>query len=134
MATGGHKTESPTSPNPAWDTHSGKYGYSASGQTEVLLIVPNLSGPSPEVVPRRPREELSEDERRKLEHQGVPRHCHHDDLSIMKARFSLDKEKRVNEVLTGDSLTCELVKKQITRLMNNTNTDTVGGKKVTLQV
>ena len=130
MATGGYKTESPTSPNPTWDTHSGKYSYGASGQAEVLLIVPNLSDPSPEVVQRRPQEELSEDEQRKLENQGVARDYHYDDLSIMKARFSLDKEKCVNEVLTGDSLTCELVKKQITRLMNNTNTNTVGGEKL----
>ena len=122
----------PTSPNPAWDTHSGKYAYGASGQAEVLLIVPSLSGQSPEVVPRRTREELSEDERRKLEHQGVPRECHHDDPSIIKARFILDKGKRVNEVLTGDSLTCELVKRQITHLMNNTNTDTAGGEKFSI--
>ena len=132
MATRRFDTASPTSTNPAWDTHSGKYACGASGKTEVLLIVPSLPGhQSPEVVPRRPQIELSEDERRRLEHQGVPRDCHHDDLSIMKARFSLDEDKCVNEVLTGDSVTCELVKKKITHLMNDTyNTSTVGGEKI----
>ena len=57
------------------------------GILKFCLLSPTLSSQSPEVVPRRPRGELSEDEQRKLEHQRVPRGCHHDDLSIMKARY-----------------------------------------------
>ena len=120
MATRGYEPESPI-----WDT-SGKVAYGAAGKREVLIIVPTLSGQSPEVVPRRPRGELSEDERRKLEHQGVPRDCHHDDLSIIKARHSLYKDTRGTEVMTGNSLSCESVRKKVTQLMNNT--ETVGGK------
>ena len=115
-ATGGYEPESSLT----WHTHSGKSGYSAQGNNEVLFIVPSLSSLSSEVVPRRPREELSEDEHRKLEHQGVPRECHCDDLSITKTRFGLDKRSSISEVVTGESLTCEQVTEKITRLMNKT--------------
>ena len=83
-----------------------------------------------DVVPRRPGGELTDDDRRRLEHQGVPRDSHHDDLSIMKARFSLDKEKTIAEVLRDDGspLTCEQVTKKITQLLNNT--DTSGGETI----
>ncbi len=112
---------------PTWDTHNGKYGYGATGKTEVLLVTSNLTTQDDDVVQRRPGGELKDDERRKLEHQGVPRDCHHDDTSIMKARHSLDKEKSIAEVLRDDgSLTCEQVIKKITQLQNNT--DTCGGK------
>ena len=102
-------------------TGSGKYSYTAHGNTEVLLIVPSLSRLSSEVVPRRPREELSEDEHKKLEHQGVPRECHNDDLSITRTRFDLDKTVSISEAVTGESLTCEQVTEKITRLMNKTH-------------
>ena len=71
--------------------------------------------------------ELTDDDRQKLEHQGVPRDCHHDDLSIIKVRYGLDKEMSIAEVLRDDgSLTCEQVTKKITQLMNET--DTSGGE------
>ena len=74
-----------------WSTHSGKYNYGASGERDVLFIVSDSPSRNPDVVPRRSRGELTDNERRKLKHQGVPpRDCHHDDLSIMKARYGLD--------------------------------------------
>ena len=115
-STEGHESESLIT----WHTSSGKYAYSARGKVEVLFIVSTSSSPSPEVVPRRPQKLLSEDERKKREHQGVFRDGHHDDLSIMKARYGLDKKKSISEVLTGDSLTCEQVTEKIVRLMNRT--------------
>ncbi len=119
MATGGA--------SPTWSTHNGKFAYGASGTTEVLLITSNLTTQDDDVVQRRPGGELKDDERRKLEHQGVPRDCHHDDLSIMRARYGLDKKKSIAEVLRDDgSLTCEQVTKKITQLMNNT--ETCGGE------
>ena len=121
-ATGGYEPESSLT----WTTHSGKYKYSAQGHDDVLFIVPGLSSRSSEVVPRRPREELSEDEHRKLEHQGVPRKCHYSDLSIMRTRFGLNKTMSISEVVTGKSLTCEQVTEKITRLMNKTRA--AGGK------
>ena len=116
ITTSGYEPESSVT----WDTGSGKYSYAAHGKTDVLLIVPSFSGHSSEVVPRRPREELSEDEHKKLEHQGVPREYHHEDLSIMKARYGLDKERSISEVMTGGSLTCEQVTEKITRILNRT--------------
>ena len=104
-----------------WDSQSGKYTYSAQGKSEVLFIVPILSDQTPEVVPRRPRKKLSEDEQKKLEHQGVTRDCHHDDLSIMKARVHLNKETTASKVIRGESLTCEQVIEKIARLMNSTH-------------
>ncbi len=116
--------------SPTWHTHNGKYTYSASGRTEVLLITSNPTTQDDDVVPRIPGGEIKDDDRRRLEHQGVPRDSHHDDLSIMKARFSLDKEKTIAEVLRDDGspLTCEQVTKKITQLLNNT--DTSGGEAI----
>ncbi len=119
MATGGI--------SPTWSTHNGKYAYGAIGKLEVIVITSNPTTQDDDVVPRRPGRELTDDDRRKLEHQGVPRDSHHDDLSIMKARFSLDKDKTIAEVLRDDgSLSCEQVTKKITLLLNNT--DTSGGE------
>ena len=115
-ATGGYEPGSSLT----WHTGSGKYNYTSHGNIEALLIVPSLSSLSSEVVPRRPREELCKDEHRKLEHQGVPRECHYDDLSIMRTRFGLDETISISEVVTGESLTCEQVTEKITRLMNKT--------------
>ena len=107
-----------------WSTDSGKACYGASGERDVLFIVSDSPSRNPDVVPRRSRGELTDDERRKLEHQGVSRDSHHDDLSIMKARYGLDPECQIVGVESGDSgreLTCEDVKKQIASLMNNTD-------------
>ena len=107
-----------------WSNLSGKVQYAAVGERDVLFIVSDSSSRNPDVVPSRSRGELTNDERRKLEHQGVPRDCHHDDLSIMKARYELDTENQIVGVESGDSgreLTCEDVKKQIASLMNNTD-------------
>ena len=124
MATGGGSAA-----KVEWSTCSGKYRYGAVGERDVLFIVSDSPSPNPDVVPRRFRGELTDDERRKLENQGVPRDCHHDDLSIMKARYGLDSRQHIVGVESGDSgreLTCEDVKKQIASLMNNT--DKEGGE------
>ncbi len=115
-----------------WDTRNGKYKYGASGITEVLLITSNPTIQDDDVVPRKPGGELTDDDRRRLEHQGVPRDSHHDDLSIMKARFILDKEKSMAKELNddGSSLTCVQVTKKISQLLNNTDTN---GGELTIQ-
>ena len=116
--------ESQADTSPEWTTFSGKYAYSAYGTIDILFIVSDSPSSNPDVVPRRSRGELTDDERRKLEHQGVPRDSHHDDLSIMKARYNLDKYCAVVGVQSGDSgreLTCGDIKKQIASLMNNTD-------------
>ena len=120
MATGGDPSDTSAV---TWTTCSGKYIYSAIGTIDILFVVSDSPSPNPDVVPRRSRGELTDDERCKLEHQGVPRDCHHDDLSIMKARYGQDKDCNIVGVESGDSgkeLTCEDVRKQITSLMNDT--------------
>lgn len=107
-----------------WSTHSGKYEYSATGEIDILLIVPAFPSLDPDVVPRRSRGELTDDEKRKLEHQGVPKDCHRDDLSIMKARYGLDPNNFIVGVESGTServLICEEVKKRISKLINKTD-------------
>ncbi len=89
----------------------------------MLLITSNLTTQDDDVVQRRPGGELKDDETRRLEHQGVPKDCHHDDLGIMKARYGLDKDNSIVEVLRNEgSLTREQVTKKITQLPNNTET------------
>ncbi len=113
--------------SPTWGTRNGILNYAESGNREALLITSNLTMQDNDVIPRRLQEELTDEDRQKLEYQGIPRDCHHDDLSIMKARFSRDKERSIAEVLRNEgSLTCELVNKKITQLLNNT--DTSGGE------
>ena len=89
----------------------------------MLLITSNPTTQDDDVIPRRPGGELTDDDIRKLEDQGVPRDSHHDDLSIMKARYGLDKDKTIAEVLRDDgSLTCEQVTTKIAQLLKNTAT------------
>ena len=124
MATGGGSAT-----KVEWSTNSGKNNYGAVGERDVLIIVSVSPSRNPDVVPRRSRGELTDDERHKLEQQGVPKDSHHDDLSIMKARYGLDSMYQIVGVESGDSgreLTCEDVKKQIASLMNNT--DKEGGE------
>ena len=64
---------------------------------------------------------MKEDECMKSEHQGVISDCQHDNLSIIKARHSLDKEKSISEAITGETLTCEQVTEKITTLMSRTH-------------
>ena len=117
---------------PEWTNLSGKVTYSARGKRDVLLIVPNNDLSDPDVVPRRPAIELTQQLREKLENQGIARDQQTDDLTIMKARYGLDKNRRLQEVQTsqpgGKSVTRESVLKQITSLMNNHEDRAGGGK------
>ena len=114
-----------------WDNRGGKVTYGAVGHREVLIIVSEDSLPEPDVVRRRPAIELTEEVRGKLENQGIPREDQCDDLSIVKARYGLDKERTLIGVEIGQpggvGLTRESVFKQIATLMNN-NTTNGGGK------
>ncbi len=78
-----------------------------------------------DVVPRRNRPPLTEEEKHKLQEQGIHKDCCHSDLSIMKARYDLDKKCTSAGVLTGEQRTCE-VRQRITELFKTT--DKEGGK------
>ena len=107
---------------PKWTNLSGKVVYGALSASDVLIIVSeDVSGP--DVVQRRAAIELTEEQRGKLENQGIAREDQHDDLSIVKARYSLDKNLQVAGVEMsgpgGERLTREVVLKKINTLMNN---------------
>ena len=97
------------------------------GRRDVLLLVSKVSPiDNPDIVPRRSRCPLTEEERRKLEEQGIHEGYCHSDLSIITARYGLDKDMTVMKVLSAEKTTCEEMKGRITDLMNTT--DKEGGK------
>ena len=108
---------------PEWTDKSGKIRYGATGECDVLIIVSEDGLPEPDVVRRRPAIELTEEVRGKLENQGIPREDQCDDLSIVKARYGLDKDFTVKGVEIGQpggvGLTRKSVLKQIKLIMNN---------------
>ena len=105
-----------------WSDRSGKVAYGAGGNRDVLIIVSeDVSGP--DVVQRRAAIELTEEQREELESQGIAREDQSDDLSMVQARYSLDKRYTITGVeMTspgGERLTRERVLKQINILCNS---------------
>ena len=62
--------------------------------------------------------EMTEEMRGKLESEGITRGEQSDDLTIVKARYNLDKCNTIHKP-DGEKLTKESVLKQISRLMKN---------------
>ncbi len=93
--------------------------HGAAGTRAVLLLVSKVSGAS--VVPRRNRAPLTEEEKHKLQEQGIHEDLCLSDLSIMKARYELGRDYTLAGVLTGEEMTCEEVKHRITELFNTTD-------------
>ena len=107
---------------PEWTDLSEKVNYGADSASDVLIIVSeDISGP--DVVQRRAAIELTEERRGKLENQGIAREDQHDDLSIVKARYSLDENRQVAAMEMsgpgGERLTREVVFKKVNTFMNN---------------
>lgn len=97
--------------------------FSDMGKTDVLLIVSEPDSRNPLVVPRRPNTELSPPEVVKLENQGVAKEHHTDDLSIMKARYELDKDccmVGVEQGQTDRELSSVDVRKKISSVFSTT--------------
>ena len=109
--------------SPVWSDLAGKVTYGTVGNRDVLIIVSEDGLPESDVVRRRPAIELTEEEREKLENQGIPREDQCDDLSIVKARHGLDKCRTLIGVEIGqpggEGPTRESVFKHIATLMNN---------------
>ncbi len=110
-----------------WKMHSNKAVCGASGARDVLII--SSEGPlgHPDVVGRRSAMELTEEMREKLENQGIPREKQCDDLTIVKARYNLDKHRTICgveiNIPNGEKLTKENVLKKIASLMENNSGD-----------
>ena len=119
-----------------WTDLSGKVSYGARTDKDVLLIVSEDDLSHPDVVPRRPAIELTQELREKLENQGIARDQQTDDLTIMKARYGLTNNRKTIEVEMsqpgGERVTRESVLKHITTLMDNHDDRAGGGKKVVL--
>ena len=96
-----------------WSDRAGKTVYGTAGSRDVLIIVSEDEDVShPDVVRRRPAIELTEEVRRKLENQGIFRQHQQDDLSIVRARYTLDSRYAVSEK-GGKQLTRQNVLKSI---------------------
>ena len=108
-----------------WSNLAGRAAYGAVGHRDVLIIVSEDGLPEPDVVRRRPAIELTEEVRRKLENQGIPREDQCDDLSIVKARYGLDKKYSISSLQRrGEGLTKECVVRKINTVMRkNRNID-----------
>ena len=101
--------------------------YAAIGGRDVLILAPDLSLPHPEDVPRRPGQ-LTQEDKLKLQSQGLPPDSCHNELDITKARYELNKERKIIEVKSGQSLSREEVIENIAHLFNTTQND--GGKEI----
>jgi hypothetical protein len=102
--------------------------YAVGGGRDVLILAPDLSLPNPKAVARRPGQLTVEDEL-KLQSQGVLPDCQ-DEVTIVRARHELDKNQKIVEVKSGQSLTRKEVMKSIAHLLYTTNND--GGKNIQL--
>ena len=95
---------------------------SAGGARDVLIIGSDGPLPHRDAVSRC-NMELTEDDRRRLINQGIARAESCDDLSIIRARYSLDKDCDLVGVEVsepGKELSRDYILKQIASLMNNT--------------
>ena len=90
----------------------------------LIIVSEDVSGP--DVVQRRPAIEVTEEWRGKLESQGIAREDQSDDLTLVKARYSLDKGCTITGVEMsgpgGKRLTRDRVLKQIMVLANTSTT------------
>ena len=81
----------PSTVSTVWGNQSGRVAYGAVGHRDMLLIESQEGLSHPDVVPRRPAIELTEELRKDLEDQGIAREKQQDDLTIMKARRRLNE-------------------------------------------
>lgn len=105
--------------------------YGPRGGRDVLLIVSDLPLPDPEAVARRSGQ-LTEEDREKLENQGITCNCE-EDWSISRERYRLMKDSSIVGIeknKSGNPLCRKVAMKAIERLLNNTDND--GGKPHTL--
>ena len=71
-------------------SYQGKLDHSAYYESEVLIISQDEGLQVADTVPRRTCE-LTDDDNKQLERLNIPQSSWHDDVSIMAARYALDK-------------------------------------------
>ena len=93
------------------------------GERDAFIVASIGELQNADVVPRCAIE-LTEEDRRKMTNQGVPPECS-DDLSIVQARFALDKELKLAGWVVSepgrDSVTRSDVLKQLENFLMNTS-------------
>ena len=89
-----------------------------------------MSLPESEAVARRPGQ-LTEEDKQKLQSQGVPFDCN-DELAIIKERYKLDKSCKIVGVESKQSLSRDEVIQSIAHLLTTTQNDE--GKKIQLYI
>ncbi len=98
-------------------------GIAGGEREDFLLVSTGDAAPdgNPDVIPLQGTGELTEEDRRKLDSQGVPPDCR-DDVSIVRARISLDPEYQLSreEVsTTGRELSRGYVLRQLEEFLNS---------------
>ena len=86
-----------------------------------MILAPGLSLPHPEAVARRPGQ-LTEEDKLKLQSQGVSPDCHNE-VGIIMARYKLDNNLKIVDVKLGRLLTHKDVIQCIECLLNTTQND-----------
>ena len=114
-------------PRKLWHDRGGTVKYSAAGGRDVLILAPDLSLPHPEAVPKRPGQ-LTQEDKLKLQRQGVLSGSYDDELVIINSRYALDKECKIVQIKSGQGLSQEEVLENIHLLLTTTKND--GGKKI----
>ena len=108
-------------PGPQWEYFARVW--SVGGERADFLLASigeEVPDGNAEVVPLQGAGELSEEDRRKLDSQGVPRDCC-DDLSIVRARIALDANHQLSKEevsTTGRELTRGYVLGQLEEFLN----------------
>jgi hypothetical protein len=102
--------------------------YAVGGGRDVLILAPDLFLPNLKAVARRPGQLTKEDKLKLLSQGGLP-DCQ-DEVTIVRARHELDKNQKIVEVKSRQSLTRKEVMKSIAHLLFTTKND--GGKNVQL--
>ncbi len=111
-------------PGPQWRSYGGKW--EAGGEREAFLLVSTGEAApdgNPDVIPLQGAGELTEEDRRNLESQGVPTDpafC--DDISIVRDRISLDPRYQLSREeigRTGRELTRGYVLRQLEVFLNS---------------
>ncbi len=113
-------------PGPHWD-FSDCHWHAAGKREAFLLASTGEAAPdgNPDVIPLQVAGELTEEDRRKLDSQGVPPDCR-DDVSIVRARISLDPNRlqlsREEVSKTGRELSRGYVLRQLEEFLDSVET------------
>lgn len=99
-------------------------GPSPSG--DVLMIVSEGDHLPPDAIKRRSAHAITEELQQKLVAQGIPPSQQQDEVTLIRARYELDHERKVRDVMMSESggalLSRADVLQQINIMMSNTST------------